>query len=197
MTATDPSDLQPTGTLSTNVNESTHSTDHEDVSKLFGRVHRCRFLWSRASDERSRVAVPVQRHSVLRAGRQMIITRSPYDYFTAPRPTAPKAMALMSDCLLREALESRFTDESEVRDVASYGCISGVSGFIYYRETIAFFDEHQNDIENWLLNDHDFSLVDFCKNAEDVDQLKNAMVWAAVDLYCQERTIYNETLEPA
>ena len=106
-------------------------------------------------------------------------------------------MALMSDCLLREALESRFTDESEVRNVASYGCISGVSGFIYYRETIAFFNQHQSDIENWLLKDHKFTLVDFCKNAEDVDQLKNAMVWAAVDLYCQERTIYNETLEPA
>ena len=106
-------------------------------------------------------------------------------------------MALMSDCRLRDALEARFTDESEVRDVASYGCISGVSGFIYYRETIAFFNEHQSDIEEWLLNDHEFTLADFCKNAEDVDQLKNAMVWAAVDLYCQERTIYNETLEPA
>ena len=127
----------------------------------------------------------------------MIVTRSPYDHFTAPRPTAPKGMTLMSDCCLRTALEARFTDESEVRDVASYGCISGVSDFIYYRETIAFFDQHQSDIENWLLSDHDFTLADFCKNAEDVDQLKNAMVWAAVDLYCQERTIYNETLEPA
>ena len=106
-------------------------------------------------------------------------------------------MALMSDCRLRDALEARFTDESEVRDVASYGCISGVSGFIYSRETIAFFNQHQSDIENWLLSDHEFTLADFCKNAEDVDQLKNAMVWAAVDLYCQERTIYNETLEPA
>ena len=106
-------------------------------------------------------------------------------------------MALMSDCRLRDALEARFTDESEVRDVASYGCISGVSDFIYYRETIAFFDQHQSDIENWLLSDHEFTLADFCNNAEDVDQLKNAMVWAAVDLYCQERTIYNETMEPA
>ena len=106
-------------------------------------------------------------------------------------------MALMIDCPLRTALEARFTDESEVRDVASYGCIAGVSGFIYYRETIAFFDQHQSDIENWLLCDHEFTLVDFCGDAEDVDQLKNAMVWAAVDLYCQERTIYNETLEPA
>ena len=106
-------------------------------------------------------------------------------------------MALMSDCRLRDALEARFTDESEVRDVASYGCISGVSDFIYYRETISFFNQHQTDIENWLFNDHELTLQEICRIAEDVDQLKNAMVWAAVDLYCQERTIYNETLEPA
>lgn len=106
-------------------------------------------------------------------------------------------MALMSDCPLRTALAFRFTDESEVRDVASYGCISGVPGFIYHRETIAFFDEHQTDIEDWLFNDHELTLQDLCKNAEDVDELKNAMVWAAVDLYCQERTIYRETFELA
>ena len=106
-------------------------------------------------------------------------------------------MALMSDCRLRDALEARFIDESEVRDVASYGCISGVSGFIYCRETIAFFNQHQTDIENWLFNDHELTLQELCRNAEDVDELKNAMVWTAVDLYCQERTIYNETMEPA
>lgn len=103
----------------------------------------------------------------------------------------------MSDCRLRDVLEARFTDESEVRDVASYGCISGVFGFIYYCETIAFFDQHQTDIENWLFNDHELTLQGFCRDAEDVDQLKNAMTWLAVDLYCQERTIYNETMEPA
>lgn len=106
-------------------------------------------------------------------------------------------MALMSDCALRDALEERFTDESEIRDVARYGCISGVSDFIYYSETVAFFNKHQVNIEKWLLDEHDFSLSDFCKAVESVDELKNAMVWAAVDLYCQERTIYNETFQPA
>lgn len=106
-------------------------------------------------------------------------------------------MALMPDCRLRDALEARFTDDSEIRDVARYGCISGVSDFIYYRETIAFFDQHQSDIEKWLFDDHDWTLEKLCKNAEDIDQLKNEMVWIAVDLYCQECTIYNETIEPA
>lgn len=106
-------------------------------------------------------------------------------------------MALMSDCALRDALEERFTDESEIRDVAKYGCISGVSGFITRMECCAFFDKHQEEIEQWLLDEHDFTLCSFCENAGDVDGLKNAMVWAAVDLYCQERTIYNETFQPA
>lgn len=106
-------------------------------------------------------------------------------------------MALMIDCPLRTALEARFTDDSEIRDVASYGCISGVSGFIYYSETCSFFDKHQEDIEQWLLDDHEFSLSEICKEIESVDLLKNKMVWLAVDLYCQEIVIYKETLEPA
>ncbi len=104
-------------------------------------------------------------------------------------------MALMTDNALRTALEERFVDESEIRDVARYGCVSGVSDFIYYSETIAFFDKHQEDIEEWLFDDHDFTLCSFCEDAGDINGLKNAMVWAAVDLYCQERTIYNETYQ--
>ncbi len=106
-------------------------------------------------------------------------------------------MTVMSECCLRKALDQRFDDMSEVRDVAKYGCVSGVSGFIYYEETTSFFDKHQTDIEEWLFDVHGFSLSHFAKDIEDVDLLKNAMVWAAVDLYCAERTIEAETLRPA
>ena len=106
-------------------------------------------------------------------------------------------MALMSDCPLKTALEARFTDDSEIRDVASYGCISGVSGFIYYSETCSFFDKHQEDIEEWLLDHHQLSLSEICKEIESVDLLKNKMVWLTVDLYCQEIVIYSETFQPA
>ena len=68
---------------------------------------------------------------------------------------------------------------------------------IYYSETCSFFDEHQEDIEQWLLDDHEFSLSEICKEIESVDLLKNAMVWLTVDLYCQEIVIYNETMQPA
>jgi len=106
-------------------------------------------------------------------------------------------MALMSDCPLKTALEGRFTDDSEIRDVASYGCIQGISGFTYRKEINDFFNEHEADIERWLLDEHDCTLEGFSKRAKSIHQLKTAMLWEAVDLYCQEIVIYNETSRPA
>jgi hypothetical protein len=106
-------------------------------------------------------------------------------------------MALMSDCRLKTALEARFDDDSEIRDVASYGCIQGISGFTYRGEINDFFNEHEADIERWLLDEHDYTLGDFFKGAQSVHQFKTAMLWKAVDLYCQEIVIYKETMEPA
>ena len=56
----------------------------------------------------------------------------------------------MSDCRLKTALEARFDNDSEIRDVASYGCIQGISGFTYRKEINDFFNEHEADIERWL-----------------------------------------------
>jgi hypothetical protein len=105
-------------------------------------------------------------------------------------------MALMSDCPLKTALEARFTNDSEIRDVASYGCIQGISGFTYRKEINDFFNEHEADIERWLLDEHDYTLEGFSKRAKSIHQLKTAMLWEAVDLYCQEIVIYNETFQP-
>ena len=106
-------------------------------------------------------------------------------------------MALMSDCRLKLALEARFDDDSEIRDVASYGCIQGISGFTYRGEINDFFNEHEADIEKWLLDEHDFTLEDFSKGKKSVHEFKTAMLWKAVDLYCQEIVIYKETMKPA
>ena len=48
-----------------------------------------------------------------------------------------------------------------------------------------------------LLDHHQLSLSEICKEIESVDLLKNKMVWLTVDLYCQEIVIYNETFQPA
>ena len=103
----------------------------------------------------------------------------------------------MSDCRLKTALEARFDNDSEIRDVASYGCIQGISGFTYRVEINDFFNEHEADIERWLLDEHNYTLESFSKRAKSIHQLKTEMLWKAVDLYCQEIVIYNETMKPA
>lgn len=103
----------------------------------------------------------------------------------------------MSDCRLERALAERFDDPSEIRDVASYGCITGVSGFTYRNEINDFFNEHEADIERWLLDEHDFTLEDFLKGSKSFHQFKTRMLWKAVELYCEEIVIYNETFQPA
>ena len=80
-----------------------------------------------------------------------------------------------------------------VKDVANNGCQGGVPGLIYYNETVAFHDEHEEEI--WqLLEDYadneGLKLVDkmaqVCKDAGSLRQLKNGLVWWAVEARAQE-----------
>ena len=80
-----------------------------------------------------------------------------------------------------------------VKDVANHGCQGGVPGLIYYNETVAFHDDHEEEI--WqLLEDYadneGLKLVDkmaqVCKDASSLRQLKNALVWWAVEVRAQE-----------
>ena len=88
---------------------------------------------------------------------------------------------------LHEALAARFTDADEIKDVAQYGCAAGVSGFIYSKETSDFFKEYETDIQIFLA-DRDFCLADFCKNpGATISTTINNMVWAVVEIYCQEQ----------
>ena len=96
----------------------------------------------------------------------------------------------MQESRLTKALDERFDDIQEVKDVADHGCEGGVSGFIYYSETRKFFDEYQEEIEQEL---EDLYGVDYLKQILntspifDVTQLKNYMVWAAVSSYCTDK----------
>ena len=88
------------------------------------------------------------------------------------------------------ALDERFEDITEVKDVADHGCEGGVSGFIYYWETRKFFDKYQEEIEEEL---NDIYGDDYLKQIlntnpiQDVTQLKNNMVWQVVSSYCTDR----------
>ena len=52
---------------------------------------------------------------------------------------------------LKAALDERFDDIEECKDIQEHGCASCAPyGFIYYHETRKFFDEYEEEIEQEL-----------------------------------------------
>jgi hypothetical protein len=97
---------------------------------------------------------------------------------------------------MHTALAARFTDADEIKDVATYGCEGGVSGFIYYSETSKFFDEYEDEIYDYL-NDCEYSMKDFVHRGSTITSLKNEMVWCVVALWCQVQHNVNEMVREA
>ena len=97
---------------------------------------------------------------------------------------------------LFNALEERFDDIDEVKDVARYGCSGGVSGFIYTYETREFFLKYEDDIEE-LMYEHDVTYDDLTDNHGCMSDYMNAAVWWAVEHWAQDKvyTLENELSE--
>jgi len=95
---------------------------------------------------------------------------------------------------MHDALTARFTDADEIKDVATYGCEGGVSGFIYYHETEKFYDEYEDEISDYL-NDAGYSLANFVDTGSTISTIKNSLVWCAVELWCQAQQIAIEMEE--
>ena len=92
-------------------------------------------------------------------------------------------------------LEREF-DIDELRDIALYGMKGGVSGFIYYHETSDKFDDHEDEIQDYLsdwvfdnIGEDESSFNYFAKECEDITQLKNKLVWAFVELKANEAMV--------
>jgi hypothetical protein len=90
-----------------------------------------------------------------------------------------------------------YQQESEniflVKDVADHGCSGGVGGLIYYRETVKFHDDHEEEIWDMLYTqatDEGLKVMDLiarvAKDAGSITQLKNQLVWYAVEVRAQE-----------
>ena len=90
-----------------------------------------------------------------------------------------------------------YQQESEniflVKDVADHGCSGGVGGLIYYRETVKFHDDHEEEIWDMLYTqatDEGLKVMDLiarvAKDAGSITQLKNQLVWYAVEVRDQE-----------
>ena len=90
-----------------------------------------------------------------------------------------------------------------ISDIAKHGCSGGVSGLIYYRETRAFHDEHEEEI--WDLaaeyaENEGCKLMELvgriAKNAGSMSQVKNDLVWWTVEVRAQELQVDDEDPVP-
>ena len=77
----------------------------------------------------------------------------------------------------------------ELHDIVNHGMAQGVSGFIYYNENVKHFDDHDDEIQDYLsdwvhdnIGGDEGAFSYFAKDVEDITQLKNKLVWAYVEL---------------
>ena len=95
----------------------------------------------------------------------------------------------IKEWLLTQEQEDIFT----IKDISKHGCSGGFGGLIYYKETVRFHDEHEEEIWDLL---HEYAeqeglkLVDkiaqVCKDTGSLTQLKNQLVWWAVEVRAHE-----------
>ena len=101
----------------------------------------------------------------------------------------------IKDWLRKEEKEEVFL----IQDIATHGCSGGVCGIIYYNETVRFHDEHEKEIWDLLqeyASNEGLKLVDklaqVSKDAGSLTQLKNQLVWWAVEVRAQEIVVRKE-----
>jgi len=85
-------------------------------------------------------------------------------------------------------------DVDQLKDIVMYGMSAGVSGFIYTRDNVAWFDENEDEIEEYLSdwykdNMGEDNYIGEIAGADNnsypvgsIDELKNRMVWMYVEL---------------
>ena len=88
---------------------------------------------------------------------------------------------------IKEFLKNNY-EGSEIDFIANGNLINGVHGFIYYSETVAFYDKHQEEIlalvedlaEEYGLT-YGEMIKDLSRGCHTVTQYKNALCWFAVE----------------
>ena len=105
----------------------------------------------------------------------------------------------MTTATMNTILDVEF-DIDELEDIVNHGMSGGVSGFIYTRDCVDKFNEHDDEIEEYLSDwYHDNMGVDNYIGeiagphvgqgrfpAGSIDELKTRMVWSYVELKAHE-----------
>ena len=84
-------------------------------------------------------------------------------------------------------------ETDELVDIVNHGMSAGVSGFIYTRDCVDKFNEHDDEIQDYLsdwvhdnIGGDESSFSYFAPDVEDITQLKNKLVWSYVELKAHE-----------
>lgn len=75
-------------------------------------------------------------------------------------------------------------DSVELSDIAEHGCASGCAReHIYYTETTEFFDKHEDDIENYMLDNFgDDFMHEVAIGCTSLMEIKNKLTWTFIEL---------------
>lgn len=101
----------------------------------------------------------------------------------------------MTTATMHTILDVEF-DTDELKDIVNHGMSAGVSGFIYTRDCVDKFNEHDDEIEEYLsdwyhdnMGEDDYisaiagsEMNSYPHPVGSIDELKNRMVWAYVEL---------------
>ena len=81
----------------------------------------------------------------------------------------------------------------ELKDIVNHGMSAGVPMFIYTKDNVAWFDENDDEIQDYLsdwyhdnIGGDEGSFAYFAPDIEDIRQLKEKLVWAYVELKAHE-----------
>jgi hypothetical protein len=93
--------------------------------------------------------------------------------------------------------EPGYTDAAftvdELKDIVNHGMSAGVPMFIYTKDNVAWFDENDDLIQDYLsdwyhdnIGGDEGSFAYFAPEIEDIAQLKSKLVWCYVELKAHE-----------
>ena len=80
-------------------------------------------------------------------------------------------------------------DYETCKEIVDHGCQSGVcSQHIYYADTIRFFDEHEGEITNFVVDSAGSEFVGevLSLHGGDLDAYKNDMTWAFIEFVAMD-----------
>ena len=98
---------------------------------------------------------------------------------------------------------TKLYDLNDFKDIAKYGCVTGVATHhIYYRDTVKFFNEHEDEImemlEDVMGDEYPGQLLTQCDNS--LTSFKNDATWTYIELTAQhvvdEAVMIEESDEP-